>query len=130
MLRDELPHSVTDPFLTTFYYVEKRNGILRKNRGRGLKNLTYAYMGVRGKQGQNHAYIINEWPLSWNSGLLRLVLEFESPYAGMVIFFGTLPFSTLFSPFTFISCNFSFIRFIIIPFMIREIRLDLNHMID
>ena len=26
-----------DPFLTTFYYVEKRNGILRKNRGEGFK---------------------------------------------------------------------------------------------
>ena len=25
--------SVTEPFLTTFYYDEKRNGILRKNRG-------------------------------------------------------------------------------------------------
>ena len=38
--------SVTDPFLTTFYYVEERNGILRKNGGgRGLKNLTYPYMG-------------------------------------------------------------------------------------
>ena len=29
--------SVTDPFLTTFYYVEKRNGILRKNREEGFK---------------------------------------------------------------------------------------------
>ena len=28
--------SVTGPFLTTFYYVEKRNGILRKNRGEGF----------------------------------------------------------------------------------------------
>ena len=27
--------SVTDPFL--FYYVEKRNGILRKNRGEGFE---------------------------------------------------------------------------------------------
>ena len=33
--------------------------------GRGLKNLTYAYMGVEGaKNFQNHAYVINEWPLS------------------------------------------------------------------
>ena len=39
---------VTDHFLTTFYYVEKRNGILRKNRERGLKNLTYPYMGGMG----------------------------------------------------------------------------------
>ena len=29
--------SVTDPFLTTFYYVEERNGILRKNRGEGFE---------------------------------------------------------------------------------------------
>ena len=29
--------SVTDPFLTTVYYVEKRNGILRKNRGEGFE---------------------------------------------------------------------------------------------
>ena len=28
--------SVTDPFLTTFYYVEKQNGILRKNMGDGF----------------------------------------------------------------------------------------------
>ena len=40
----------TDPFLTTFYYVEKRNGILRKNRGRGLKNFMYPYMGVGGSK--------------------------------------------------------------------------------
>ena len=32
--------SVTDPFLTIFYYVEKRNVILRKNKGGGSwKNL-------------------------------------------------------------------------------------------
>ena len=31
--------------------------------GRGLKNLTYAYMGVGGvKNCQNHAYVINECP--------------------------------------------------------------------
>ena len=29
--------SETDPFLTTFYYVEKRNVILRKNRGEGFE---------------------------------------------------------------------------------------------
>ena len=45
-LRQTGSFSVTDPFLTTFYYVEKLNGILRKNRGRGLKNLTYPYMWV------------------------------------------------------------------------------------
>ena len=32
--------------------------------GRGLKNLTYPYMGVGGiKNFQNHAYVINEWSL-------------------------------------------------------------------
>ena len=45
-LRQTGSFRVTDPFLTTFYYVEKRNGILRKNReGGGLKNLTDVYMG-------------------------------------------------------------------------------------
>ena len=29
--------SVNDPFLTTFYYVEKLNGILRKNKGEGFE---------------------------------------------------------------------------------------------
>ena len=54
--------SVTDPFLTTFYYVEKRTGILHKNRGGGLKNLMYPYMGDREgvKNCQNHPYVINE----------------------------------------------------------------------
>ena len=32
--------------------------------GRGLKNLTYLYMGVGGGQNcQNHPYVINEQPL-------------------------------------------------------------------
>ena len=31
---------------------------------RGLKNLTYLYMGAgRVKNGQNQPYVINEWPL-------------------------------------------------------------------
>ena len=31
--------------------------------GRGLKNLTYTYMGVEWvKIFQNHPYVINEWP--------------------------------------------------------------------
>jgi hypothetical protein len=34
-------------------------------RGKGLKNLTYLYVGVgRVKNCQNHPYIINEWPLT------------------------------------------------------------------
>ena len=36
-LRQTVSFSVTDPSLTTFYYVERRNGILRKNRGEGFK---------------------------------------------------------------------------------------------
>jgi hypothetical protein len=36
---------------------------------RGLKNLTYPYMGAGGiKNGQNHPYVINEWPLNVVSG--------------------------------------------------------------
>ena len=51
--------SVTDPFLTTFYYVQKLNGILRKNGGGGLKNLMYPYMEVGGVNNcQTHSYII------------------------------------------------------------------------
>ena len=47
-LRQTGSFSVTYPFLITFYYVEKRNGILRKNRGRSLKNLTHPYMEIGG----------------------------------------------------------------------------------
>ena len=36
--------SVIEPFLT-FYYVEKRNGILRKNMGEGFENYTNPYVG-------------------------------------------------------------------------------------
>ena len=53
--------SVTGPFVTTFYYVEKRNGILRKNRGEGFEK---SYVHLHGGRGavnnfQNHAYAIN-----------------------------------------------------------------------
>ena len=62
-LRQTESFSVTDPFLTTFYYVKKRNGILRKNRRDGFENLTYAYMGVRGvKNCQKKSLGNNEWP--------------------------------------------------------------------
>ena len=37
ILRQTGNFSVTDPVLTTFHYVEKRNGILRKNRGEGFE---------------------------------------------------------------------------------------------
>ena len=39
---------------------------------RGLKNLTYPYMGVGGKNCQNHPYVINEWPLSITSGYVYI----------------------------------------------------------
>ena len=58
--------SVTDPFLTTFYYVEKRNGILRKNRGEEFEKSYISLHGGREevKNCQNHPYVINEWHLS------------------------------------------------------------------
>ena len=57
--------SVTDPFLTTFYYFEKRDGSYVRIGGRGLENLPYLYMEVGGGQNcQNHPYVINEWPPS------------------------------------------------------------------
>ena len=67
-LRQTGSFSVTDPFLTTFYYVEKRNGILRKNRGRGFEKSYVPLHGGRGvKNCQNHPYVINEWPLTSGS---------------------------------------------------------------
>ena len=59
--------SVTDPFLTTFYYVEKQNGILRKNMEEGFEKSYVPLHGDRGSQNcQNHPYVINEWPLARN----------------------------------------------------------------
>ena len=56
--------SVTDPFLTTFY-VEKRNGILRKNVEEGFEKSYAPLHGGRGvKICQNHPYVINEWLLT------------------------------------------------------------------
>ena len=37
--------SVTDTFLTTLYYVEKLNGILPKNRGKGFEK---SYLPLHG----------------------------------------------------------------------------------
>ena len=56
---------VIDEWPLTFYYVERRNGILRKNRGRGFRYFIYPYMGIgaAAKNCQNHPYVINEWPL-------------------------------------------------------------------
>ena len=31
---------------------------------RGLKNLTYSYLGEGVTNCQNHSYVINEWPLT------------------------------------------------------------------
>ena len=44
-------------------FSEKRNGILRKNRGKGFEK---SYMDVGGwvKNCQNHPYVINEWLLN------------------------------------------------------------------
>ena len=41
---------MTDPFLTTFYYVEKRDGILHKNRGEGFEKSYVPLHGGRGDQ--------------------------------------------------------------------------------
>ena len=49
-LRQTGSFSVTDPFLTTFYYVEKRNGILRKNRGEGFEKSYVPLHGGRGSK--------------------------------------------------------------------------------
>ena len=62
--------SVTDPFLTTFYYVEKRNVILRKNRGERFEKSYVPLHGGRGggKKLPNHPYVINEWPPKTRQG--------------------------------------------------------------
>ena len=62
--------SVTDPFLTAFYYVNKRNVILRKNRGEGFeKSYVPLHGGMGGQNLQNHPYVINEWSLSNKFGI-------------------------------------------------------------
>jgi hypothetical protein len=40
--------SVTDPFLTKFYYVEKPNGILRKNVREGFEKSYAPLLGGKG----------------------------------------------------------------------------------
>ena len=54
-LRQTGSFSVTYPFLTTFYYVEKLNRILRKNRGEGFAKSDVSLHG--GREGQ-------KWPKS------------------------------------------------------------------
>ena len=65
----------TDPFLTTFYYVEKRNGILRKNRGEGFEKSQLPLKEGRGgvKNCQYHLYVINEWSLKHS--IIRMQLQ-------------------------------------------------------
>ena len=63
-LRQSGSFSVTYPFLTTFSYVEKLNGILSKNMGEGFEKSYVCLNGGRGVNNcQNHAYVINELPL-------------------------------------------------------------------
>ena len=63
-LRQTGSFSVTDPFLTAFYYVKNEVESYVRIGRRGLKNLTYPYVGVGAvKNCQNHPYVINEWPL-------------------------------------------------------------------
>ena len=52
--------------ILTFYYVEKLNEILRKNRGEGFEKSYVSLHGGRGgvKNCKNHPYVINEWPLT------------------------------------------------------------------
>ena len=67
--------SVTDPFLTIFYYVEKQNGILHKNRGEGFeKSYVPLHRGGEGgnKNCQNHPYVINEMPLAGERMYLKI----------------------------------------------------------
>ena len=53
--------SVTDPFLTTFYCVEERNGILRKNKGESFeKSYVLSHGGSEVKNCQIHPYVITE----------------------------------------------------------------------
>ena len=47
-LRQTGSFSVTDPFLTTFCYFEKRNGILRNNREEGFEKSYVPLHGVGG----------------------------------------------------------------------------------
>ena len=49
-LRQTGSFRVTDPFLTTCYYVEKQNGILHKNRGEGFGKTYIPLHGGRGGQ--------------------------------------------------------------------------------
>ena len=56
-LRQTGSFSVTDPFLTTFYYVEKRNGILCKNRGEGFEKSYVRLHGGR-EEGSKTAKIM------------------------------------------------------------------------
>ena len=58
-LRHTESFCVTDPFLTTFYYVDKRNGILRKNRGEGFEKSYVPLHGGRGGQKLPKSFLRN-----------------------------------------------------------------------
>ena len=55
--------SVTDTFLHFIMFKKEMVSCVRIG-GRGLKNLTYPYMGEGIQNCQNHPYVINEWPLT------------------------------------------------------------------
>ena len=56
MLNWEFQCRLIDNFLTTFYYVKKRNGILRKNcEGEGFEK---SYVSLHGDRGSKIAKII------------------------------------------------------------------------
>ena len=63
---------------TTFYYVEKLNEILDKNRGEGFeKYYVTLHGGGRVKNCQNRPYVINEWPLNKFSAILLKIMFHE-----------------------------------------------------
>ena len=91
-LRQTGSFNVTDHFLTTFYLVEKLNGILRKNRGKGFSKILR--MGQGGQKLPNYAYVINEWPLmclpavgcTWpNSLILKRNLMLTKSHWGVLV---------------------------------------------
>ena len=58
-LRQTGSFSVTDPILTTFYYVEKLNGIFRKNREEGFEKYYIPLHGGRGGQELPKSFLRN-----------------------------------------------------------------------
>ena len=54
-LRQTGSFSVSDPFLTTFYYIEKLNGISRKNSWEGFEK---SYVSLHGDRRSNISKIM------------------------------------------------------------------------